>query len=63
MFTAVYHESDIARFMHNAHSFFESGDFMGAYLNYAMAASLGFPNAGLNLAYMFEESDTDNADL
>ena len=60
MFTEVYHESDIARFMHNANSFFESGDFVGAYLNYAIAASLGFSNAGLNLAYMFEKNLLDD---
>ena len=60
MFNEVYRESDISRFMHFAHSFFEAGDFEGAYLNYALASSLGFFNAGLNLAYMFENDLLDN---
>ena len=59
MFGEVHKESDIYRFMQFAHSFFESGDYEGAYLNYALAANLGFSNAGLNLSYMFENNMLD----
>ena len=55
LFRTVFENGELSVYMRNAHSFYTVGDYEGAYLNYALASTLGFENGFLNAAYMFQK--------
>jgi len=54
LYIKVINRGKLAHYGQRAYSFFRNGNYLGAYLNYMLAGAVGFKNAIINLAYMWE---------
>lgn len=58
MYQEVITKGSLVNYGNRAYAFYRNGDYIGAYLNYILAAALGFDEAIINLANMWEKNQT-----